>query len=181
MKYYSTIPLENLETIQQKVFDIFPKPKLLSNDSLFYIPDNLKIFFDIPELKSALDNMNWTPHVHSFGFYVINKTLGTPIHIDTGSSIYSFNIPILNCVNTFVNFYKTNKEPIRNSYLAYNKIIDYYSFNLHDCVLQDRLEMTTPHVIRVKEIHNVINPNPLPRITLLIRLKKEINLDCLFQ
>lgn len=181
MKYYSHIHLENLETIQQKVFDIFPKSELSSKENLFYIPNNLKVFFDIPELKSALDNMNWSSYVHSFGFYVINKTLGTPIHIDTGNSVYSFNIPILNCVNTFVNFYKTDKEPIKKSYVAYNKIIDYYSFNSTDCVLQDKLEMTTPHVIKVKEVHNVTNLNPLPRVTLLIRLKKEINLDHLFQ
>ena len=45
----------------------------------------------------------------------------------------------------------------------------------------DRLEMTTPHVIKVKEVHNVTNLNSLPRVTLLIRLKKEINLDHLFQ
>ena len=181
MKYYSPIHLENIDIIQQKVFDIFPKSELSCKEKLFYIPDNLKIFFNIPELKSELDNINWSQYVHSFGFYVINKTLGTPIHIDTGNSVYSFNIPILNCVNTYVNFYKTDKEPIKKSYIAYNKIIDYYSFNPIDCVLQNKLEMTTPHVINVKEIHNVTNNNPLPRITLLIRLKKEINLDHLFQ
>ena len=181
MKYYSPIHLENRDIIQQKVFDIFPKSELSCKEKLFYIPDNLKIFFNIPELKSELDNINWSQYVHSFGFYVINKTSGTPIHIDTGNSVYSFNIPILNCVNTYVNFYKTDKEPIKKSYIAYNKIIDYYSFNPIDCVLQNKLEMTTPHVINVKEIHNVTNNNPLPRITLLIRLKKEINLDHLFQ
>ena len=181
MKYYSPIYLEQLDIIQEKVFNIFPKSELSSKENLFYIPDNVKVFFDISELKSNLNAMNWSQYVHSFGFYVINKTYGTPIHIDSGNSLYSFNIPILNCKNTFVNFYKTDKEPVKKSYVAYNKIIDYYSFNPTECVLQDKLEMTTPHVIKVKEVHNVTNINDLPRITLLIRLKKEINLDYLFQ
>lgn len=181
MKYYSPIHLEKLKIIQTKVFDIFPKTELSSKENLFYIPDNLKLFFDISELKSELDNMNWSQYVHSFGFYVINKTYGTPIHIDSGDCLYSFNIPILNCKNTFVNFYNTDKAPTKKSYVAYNKIVDYYSFNPTDCALQDKLEMTTPYVIKVKEVHNVTNINSLPRITLLIRLKKEINLDHLFQ
>ena len=181
MKYYSHIHLENLKTIQTKVFDVFLKKSLLEKDSLFYLPNNLDIFMNIPELKKELDNLNWTNYVNSFGFYMINKSYGTPLHIDSGTCQYSFNIPILNCENTFINFYKTNAEPVKSSYMAFGKLIDYYKYNVTDCVLQDKLEMTTPHVINVKEVHNVTNLNSLSRITLLIRLKKEINLDHLFQ
>ena len=62
MKYYSPIHLENIDIIQQKVFDIFPKSELSCKEKLFYIPDNLKIFFNIPELKSELDNINWSQY-----------------------------------------------------------------------------------------------------------------------
>ena len=183
MKYYSPIPLENLETIQSKVLDIFPKDELSKDQSFFYIPDNLKTFFGIPELKSALDNLNWSPYVTSFGFYMVNKTepSGTPIHTDTGDYMYSFNIPILNCTNTFLNFYKTDKEPVWGSFVAYDKTISYNSFETTDCILEDRVEMAIPHVIKVKGPHNVTNLNPLPRVTLLIRLNKELNLEHLFQ
>ena len=181
MKYYSPIYLENIKTIQEKVIDVFPKESLSEKDNLFYLPNNLDIFMNIPELKKELDNLNWTNYVHSFGFYTIQKSYGTPLHIDSGTCQYSLNIPILNCKNTFVNFYKTNTEPVKSSYMAFGKLIDYYKYNITDCVLQDKLEMTSPHVIKVKEVHNVTNINSLPRITLLIRLKKEINLDHLFQ
>ena len=181
MKYYSPINLDNLNIIQEKVFEVFPKTELSSAQNLFYLPDNLNIFLNIPELRNELDKLNWTQYVHSFGFYIINHSYGTPLHTDSGTSQYSFNIPILNCKNTFVNFYKTNKEPTKISYMAFGKLIDYYKYNVTDCVLKDKLELTTPHVINVKEVHNVINVNPLPRITLLIRLKKQINLDHLFQ
>jgi len=182
MEYYSPIHLEKLEIIQQKVYNIFPKYELNSPEHLFYLPNNLEVFFGIEELKSALDKIDFSRYVHSFGIFVINKTnpIETPIHTDSGEFLYSFNIPILNCKNTFVNFYKTDKQPVKKNYISHNKIIDYYQFNREDCILQDKLELTSPHVIKVKEAHNVINNNFLPRITLLVRLKKEINLDHLF-
>jgi len=181
MKYYSPIKLDNLKIIQGKVLEVFPKTELSSKENLFYLPDNLTIFLNIPELKYELDKLNWTDQVHSFGFYIIQHSYGTPLHKDSGTCQYSFNIPILNCENTFVNFYKTDKEPTKTSYMAFGKLIDYYKYNVTDCVLKDKLELTMPHVITVKEVHNIINTNILPRITLLIRLKKEINLDHLFQ
>jgi len=181
MKYYSPINLDNLNIIQEKVLEVFPKSELSSKQNLFYLPDNLYIFLNIPELRNELDKLNWTQYVHSFGFYIISQTYGTPLHTDSGICQYSFNIPILNCENTFVNFYETNKEPTKTSYMAFGKLIDYYKYNPSDCILKDKLELTIPHVINVKEVHNITNVNSLSRITLLIRLKKEINLDHLFQ
>jgi hypothetical protein len=182
MEYYSPIHLENLEIIQQKVYNIFPKYKLNSSENLFYLPNNLEVFFGIEELKTALDKINFSRYVRSFGFFVINKTnpIGTTIHTDVGKYFYSFNIPILNCKNTLVNFYKTDKQPVKKSYISHNKIFEYYQFNHKDCILQDKLELISPHVVKVKEVHNVVNNNFLPRITLLVRLNTEINLGHLF-
>jgi len=177
MKYYAPIHLENLNIIQQKIFNLFPKENL-NKGILFYIPNNLELFFNIPELKNELDKLGWLNYVHSFGFHIVPKTKGSTPHTDIGDTIYSFNIPIYNCKNTFVNFYKTSVEPIKISPLNQ---VTYYRHSPIDCELIDTLEMTSPHVINVKEVHNVTNINDLPRITLLIRLKKEINLDYLFQ
>lgn len=176
--------MENLKIIQKKVLDKFPNSAIITHSqNLFYLDNNMDIFFNIPELKSALDNLNWSMYVQSFAFNIVGRTenTGSARHVDTGEFSYSFNIPILNCENTFVNFYKTDKPSVKKSYESYGRIIDYYSFNHEDCILQDSLEMIVPHVINVKEVHNVINTTSLPRITLLIRLKQEINLDNLFQ
>ena len=176
MKYYAPIHLENLNIIQQKVFNLFPKENL-NKGILFYIPNNLELFFNIPELKNELDKLGWLDYVHSFGFYIVQKTKGSTHHTDTGDIIYSFNIPIYNCINTFVNFYKTSVEPIK---ISLPNQVTYCRYNPTDCVLVDSLEMTSPHVINVKQVHNIVNNNNYPRITLLVRLKKELSLDHLF-
>jgi hypothetical protein len=182
MKYYTPIPLANLKTIQEKVFSVFPKEKLNTKvDSLFYIKDNINVFLNIPELRSALDSLGWTPYVFSFAFFIVQPTSGTTVHIDSGEIVHSFNIPILNCDNTYVNFYSTSSRPIVQSYIEYDKKINYLKYNPSHCELVDKLEMTIPHVIKVKEVHNITNLNTGPRITLLIRLRKETCLEHLFK
>ena len=177
MKHYAPINIENLKKIQEKVFDLFPKD-MLDKNLLFYIPNNLELFLNIPELKTELDNLGWTPHIHAFGFYIIQKTEKTIIHIDTGNRTYSFNIPILNCKNTFVNFYSSSSKPIL---ISPTDKVRYFWVNPNHCTLIDTFEMITPHVINVKKEHNVTNNNPSPRITLLVRLKDTLSLDYLFE
>ena len=179
MKHYAPVNIENLKKIQEKVFNLFPKD-LLDKTLLFYIPNNQELFLNIPELKTELDNLGWTPHIHSFGFYIIQKTEGTTIHIDSGNRTYSFNIPILNCKNTFVNFYSSSSKPILVTNYPLNTVT-YYRVEPSHCELTDTFEMITPHVINVKKEHNVTNNNLAPRITLLVRLKDTLSLDYLFE
>ena len=95
MKYYSPIQIENLKTIQEKVFNVFPKEKLNTKiDSLFYIPDNIKTFLSIPELRAELDRLGWTPYVMPFAFYIVQPTKGTIVHIDSGDLKYSLNVKL---------------------------------------------------------------------------------------
>ncbi len=176
MKYYHAVEINNLDVIQQKVFELFPKD-CLRFTKLFYPPDNLDMFFSIPELKEELDRLGWSEHVDSFAFYVVQKTKGSTLHTDTGDRKYSFNIPIKFCKNTRVNFYTTDSEP---SVQLHGEGVDYNRYELENCKLVDSLEMSRPHVINVKEVHNIVNDNSLPRVTLLVRLKSTLNLDHLF-
>ena len=176
MKYYSPVHINNLSIIQQKVFELFPKNQIDKNN-LFYLANNIELFLNIPELKIELDKLEWTEYIHSFGFYVVQKTNGSTIHTDTGNRNYSFNIPILNCNNTFVNYYTTNSKPIRK---VMPNNVDYYYYDPAYCNLIDSFEMNSPHIINVLQLHNITNHNSGPRITLLIRLKNELSLDHLF-
>lgn len=170
------VHIENLEIIQKEVFKLFPKSALVSNN-LFYIPDNLSLFLGIPELKSALDTLGWTEYVHAFGFYILHKTNASTLHTDTGDRTYSFNIPILNCKDTLVQFFKTDQLPTKVTPI--NRA-SYYSYDSSKCELVDSFEMNSPHVINTTYVHNVVNPNILPRITLLVRLSNTLSLDKLF-
>lgn len=176
MKYYTPIQIENLEIIQRKVFELFPKSELTKNN-LFYIPNNVELFLSMPELKTELDRLKLTEHIMHFGFYVLQTTSGQDPHIDSGDPVYSFNIPIYNCENTFINFYTVSSNPVER-YLPNG--ISYYWVNPQNCTLVDSLEMNQPYIINVKQAHTIVNKNPWPRITLLIRLKKEADLSRLF-
>ena len=168
--------MENLEIIQKKVFKLFPKSELTKNN-LFYIPNNVELFLSIPELKEELYRLELTDHIVHFGFYVLQTTSNENPHIDSGDLVYSFNIPIYNCENTFVNFYTVNSQPVER-YLPNG--VSYYWVDPKQCKLSDSLEMNQPYIINVKQAHCVVNKNPSPRITLLIRLKKEVDLSRLF-
>lgn len=176
MKYYHPVELNNLSVIQKKVFKLVPLHNL-NKTILFYLPNNLEIFFNIPELKAELDRLGWTEHVDSFGFYIVQKTNGSTLHTDTGSRTYSFNIPIISCTGSRVNFYTTDSEP---EVEMHKEGVDYNKYDIEKCTLVDSLEMTIPHIINVKEVHNISNPNHSPRITLLIRMKNTVDLRHLF-
>jgi hypothetical protein len=176
MKYYHPVLINNLTAIQIKAFKLFPM-QYLNKTKLFYPPNNIELFLSIPELKEELDRLGWTEHVDSFGFYIVQKTKGSTLHTDTGDRKYSFNIPILNCKDTLVNFYTTDSEP---EVQIHGEGVDYNKYDVDKCTLVDSLEMNTPNVINVKEVHNIVNDNHKPRITLLVRLKSNLNLDHLF-
>jgi hypothetical protein len=176
MKYYHPIEINNLDVIQQKVYGLFPKDELRQT-KLFYPPDNVNMFLNIPELRDELDRLGWTQHVDSFAFYIVQKTNGSTPHTDTGDRKYSFNIPIKCCIKTKVNFYTTESEPVLQYHTS---SVDYNKYEIEKCTLVDSLEMLIPHVINVKEVHNITNPNYIPRITLLVRLKSTIDLNHLF-
>lgn len=172
MIYYQPVVLNNLSIIQQKVFELI-NVNDLSQTKLFYPPGGLDLFFNITELKTELDRLKWTDYIDAFAFYVIQKSTITGLHTDSGDRKYSFNIPIKNCENTMVNFYTSTEFAIDNqiSQGAY-----YNHFKRSQCKLVDSLHMITPHVINVKEIHNVHNYNPTTRVTLLVRLKNSVEL-----
>lgn len=176
MKYYHPIEINNLSVIQQKVYGLFPRNEL-RHTKLFYPSDNVNMFLNIPELKEELDRLGWTQHVDSFAFYIVQKTNGSTLHTDTGDRKYSFNIPIKGCTNTKVNFYTTDSESVLQEHTSR---VDYNKYEIEECTLADSLEMTIPHVITVKEVHNITNPNHIPRITLLVRLKSTVDLNHLF-
>lgn len=165
MILYKKIHLDYLDIIRQKVLEYFPNDAY-QRTHLFYIPNNKEIFLNIEELTTQLEKLNLLEYVHAFGFYVIQPTLNTQIHIDSTDRNYSFNLPILNCDNTFVNFYTTE---IEHKPLLF--------FSPEDCIKIDEVEMSEPHIVHVKVPHNVSVYHNKTRITLLIRLNEKFTLD----
>jgi len=170
---YVSLDIKNLDIIQAKVLECFPESKK-NMSRLFYIDNNYQRFMAIEELRKELSDLGLLEYVHSFGFYNVLPTglEGTTAHIDNSPGDYSFNIPIANCNNTFVNFYTSDNDP---ELRLTPDGTPYYFVDKSTCKLVDRLEMSKPHIINVKEIHNITNDNSTTRITLLVRLTANWN------
>lgn len=169
---YLPVPTENLETIQDEIYSLFPS-HLMTQSILHYITPN--DFIKKPNLKSYLEKTECINYVESMAFMVLQKFCNHSIHIDAVKSAqYSLNIPIKNCKNTYINFYQNN-GPIGEQ-LTPNGL-KFYKYDPTQCVLVDRAEMSIPHIISLTEPHNVSNENDTVRITLLIRLNNEFDLS----
>lgn len=168
---YLPVPTENLETIQDEIYSLFPR-HLIRENVLHYVNPN--DFLEKPNLKSYLEKTECIDYVESMGFLVLQKFAHHSIHIDAVKSAQcSLNIPIKNCKNTYINFYQNNGPIIEQ--LTPNGL-KFYKYDRTQCVLIDRAEMSVPHIISLTEPHNVSNGNNTVRITLLIRLNNEFDM-----
>ena len=170
MSNYQQVYINNLETITQKALKLIPEQKL-NHTGLFYLENNKELFLSIPELREELIRLQLLDHVYGIAVYVVYNSAAKSIHEDNGDLLYSLNIPLNGCENTFVNFYYSSSPPLEKVTAHGNK---YFYFAEKNCELIDQLEMTTPHIIKVKIPHAVINQNTAPRITMLIRLNMSV-------
>jgi len=159
-RYYKKINIDNLDVIQEKVIalvtDDFPWKVQFSKD----LTEKL---LTIPELRDNLTKLGYDLDDIVLGIN-LSKT-GNVIHLDWGQHDYSLNIPILNCKNSYVNFYTSTVEAVP----AATTTNRYYSFKQDTCSLVDRIHVNEPYILNIKEPHNVDSTNNNKRIMLLIR------------
>lgn len=173
MTYYQSVLVNNLDSIIQSALELLPAEDL-DRTHLFYIDDSVDKFLKIPELAAELKRLGYYDYVYSIAFFILMPGVKGPIHIDSGDTVFSFNIPLQGCKGTRLNFYSTTSKPVAHQ-TAQNKV--FYAYNSSDCTLVESLEMTAPTVINVTYPHSVFNynsENAEPRITLLIRLNENI-------
>ena len=93
------------------------------------------------------------------------------IHQDNNySPVARINIPLLNCENTFTNFYTSSEDPETNNDFLPDTGTPYIAYRTESCTLVDQIEVTTPVVMNVQSIHNVVTKNiNRPRIMLSIQ------------
>ncbi len=168
---YVPVTVDNLAEIQNEVMSLFPKENE-KRTVLFYIENNVEEFLKLKSLREQLERLGLLDYVSNIAFHHVLPTApqGATVHIDHSKSTYSFNLPIKNCDNTFVNFYRTDSVPETRL----NSVgVPYYHLDESKCSFANRIEMSQPYIINVKVPHNVVNANLKNRITLLIRLKPE--------
>ena len=92
-----------------------------------------------------------------------------PVHQDNNKSpVARVNIPILNCKNSYTNFYTSpNWQPIETHL---DNGFPYVVHKEENCVFEERIESITPVVLNVQSIHNVTTENlSRPRLMLSIQ------------
>jgi hypothetical protein len=132
----------------------------------FYELNLINFLKQVPEINTSFKELGLT--CIRAAVHVMYKAEHTVIHKDTLYPLARINIPLLNCNNTYTEFYKNVitiawKNPDSG-------IISYPVYNDNDvCELADRVELTQATVLRVSEAHTVhIDGTVVPRIALTL-------------
>lgn len=167
--FYKPVHIENLTEIQQEVLKSIPE-HLLDQTTLTYIENSKEIFLAIP----ALTNFLKSKFMHlSVGDIAINITQGNDCgshHVDSGPFKHSLNIPIINCENTWINFFKVDSDYKVVTVENKGKTHHFFRYTEDQCELIHEVETKEPYLLGVKTPHKVINKSDKTRIMLLIRL-----------
>lgn len=171
--YFKPIHLNNFDLITGKLQERYKlfENELLPKDKHIESWDDIKLA--IPELAAEFERLNLDP-VDFFLFQVApGEKMG--IHIDYYGPEFvhvALNLPVFNCKNTQTNFYK-NTQPIWLDDLSetlYKKTALAVSESI--CELDESLELTSPYLVNVREIHGVTNPTDKMRFIISIRFKE---------
>lgn len=167
MKYWARLKLNNLETIQKKSLDFIKKYKDTLAPTAFNPLDFEKFVQEVPELGQALKEHGLT--LTRVSTYIMYDNSGGAPHRDFLTDSVRINIPVLNCENTWTNFYKADDTKTKPTFKVNEKGMPYRSYNMDDIILVDRVQITEPTAIRPLEIHSIeMDESKFPRITLTV-------------
>jgi hypothetical protein len=173
MKYYQKIKINYLEEITRDSLNFvksFPEIyfRKKENASLYNLP--LKDYLDqVPAVSKAFQEFNLI--CNRSAVYIMYNNKHTSLHKDCDFPKARINIPLLNCNNTYTKFYtnvKTKKWINPDS-----GVISYIVTNL-DYTLIDQVEIDSPTVLRISEVHAVqMDERKIPRICLTLGFNKD--------
>ena len=174
MIYYKPIELDYYDIIVRKCLAYVKTMdkaynRVLSKAS-WYDLNLMTLIKECPEIILAFNKYDLKPIMAAA--YIMYDPTHTSIHVDHFPSQTRINLPLLNCKNTYTNFYKSKNEPVKwinpdSGVVSYNVVGDYE--------LVDRVEIMQATIIRTKVLHSVDLPidNPVPRITLTLGFDKD--------
>jgi hypothetical protein len=170
MIYFREINIPHYDSIVQKSLDfvkqnrtIFYREKSKAN---FYWLDFSKYRLAVPEIEVAFDEYNLK--CTAAAAHVMYHPSHSGMHSDNIINRSRINLPLLNCKNTFTNFYSgCNVESWHNKD---NGLIGYIVTNENEAILEDSIELKQATVFRVSEPHTIkfAETNPVPRISLTL-------------
>jgi len=161
---YKKIQIDELELFQKKLLPLLPEDafKLIG-----VFPQWSDYLMEIQEIKKLIHQLNLHNKIDYIALISMPPNSESPIHIDGDRPECSLNIPLLNCKNTFMNWYSSNQTP-KEITVEDNKT--YFGADKDSCTKIASIEMNDPYYVSIKELHNGHNPNDTWRLLLSIRL-----------
>jgi hypothetical protein len=160
ISYYDEIVNHSLNYVKQ-IPEIFYRQQSAAS---FYELNLADFLEKVPEIKKSFKELDL--QCIRAAVYVMYKATHTSIHKDSSYPLARINLPLLNCSNTYTEFYKNVVTvPWKNPSTG---IISYPVTN-DNYELCDRVEITQATVLRVSEAHKVhIENTEVPRISLTL-------------
>lgn len=170
-------------SLQRQVLEILNALQMRDKEAITftrdYRPDAFEQIRKIPELNAFLDSWGLQDSLHDLIINVIGPDGSFDIHEDPKLPEVAHHrilIPILNCKNTYTQFYATDKRPSVFEYISDDgDVHPYLRFDESDCELTHRLELTSPHIVNTTPPHGVINLNNSFRINLWLDFNTRFN------
>jgi hypothetical protein len=138
-----------------------------------YNYDASSIFTNVPELVEFIRSIGLDQDAVLPGVNISPPRFMSPVHIDPLQfSVYSLNIPIANCDNTFMYYYKSNTPGVYGNYRTASNPLYYTKFRNSDCELLGNVETNEPYLVDLRTPHQFVNKNTdITRYMLLCRIK----------
>jgi hypothetical protein len=172
MMYYRLIEITDLDIIIKKSLNYIKSLDTVYNrgsPTNWYTLNARQLKEACPELQKSF--LDYDLRIIMAAVYVMYLPSQAAIHIDATSWKARINLPLLNCANTYTEFYESDSKDFK----WINPQSGSFWVPQGNCTLVDRVEMKQATVIRTEALHSVYIPidNPVPRITLTLGFHKD--------
>jgi hypothetical protein len=173
MNYYKYIDIDDLDIIINKCLGYVKSidkiyKREISSTNWYNL--NIKELREVcPELVTSF--LQYDLKIIMAAAYVMYRPEQIKIHKDASAWKARINLPLLNCKDTYTEFYESDTNQLK----WINPEFGSFFVPKGDYKLVDRVEIKQATVIKTGALHSVYMPtdNPVPRITLTLGFHKD--------
>jgi len=176
---YQYINLPNIDRIAEEILKRLPPVHRKKNMFKGYPID----FFDIKPLRDAVETITSWDNIHDIALVSTKPYSFLPTHIDyhdlLKETVYALNIPIYNCDDTHVIFYRVinEKNSPQHRTQEHGNADDYCEYAESDVEEIEKFYLKTAALFNTQVPHRAINNTNEPRIVLTIRFKSKLDVN----
>lgn len=176
---YKYVHLPNTDNIAREILKKLPPEHKKKNIFKGYPIE----FFDIESLRSDVETITPWDNIHDMALVSTKPYSFLPTHIDyhdlLKKTVYALNIPIYNCENTHVIFYRVinEKNSPQHKTQEHGNADDYCEYADSDVVEIEKFYLRTAALFNTQVPHRAVNHTNQPRIVLTIRFKSMLDIS----